>query len=239
METNPVPAPSGESIADNSNQPNQPAESAQPAQTQPAPDMHGFTSEELADMRKFFDNNGGFAGVKSRISNPTSVQEPQPQQPQQSQSQQSQPQPQPQQPAKAPEGYTSMRDLMVEQYINSVAADPKYATISNDIRNGKVINEMTEMGIYPIDEQGNVNVRQLTQFLDLKAASVPAKPTSVEPTNIPTVDYVYADQDITNQNQALEILRQSFALEHQGQSPHPSATKAREFLQKNGLKLAR
>ena len=50
-----------------------------------APDMHGFTSEELADMRKFFDSQGGYTKVKSKISNPDkyvaeqkTVEQPQP-----------------------------------------------------------------------------------------------------------------------------------------------------------------
>ena len=61
--TAPAEAPKApESVADNSTNTN-------PAPAQ-APDMHGFTSEQLADMKKFFDNNGGFDGVKAKISNP-------------------------------------------------------------------------------------------------------------------------------------------------------------------------
>ena len=37
---------------------------------QAAPDMHGFTSDQLAEMQKFFEANGGFDKIKSRISNP-------------------------------------------------------------------------------------------------------------------------------------------------------------------------
>ena len=55
------------------------------------PDMHGFTSDQLAEMQKFFAANGGFDKIKSRISNPEpKVETPaqpapqaQPQQPQQ------------------------------------------------------------------------------------------------------------------------------------------------------------
>ena len=46
------------------------------APAQPAVDMHGFTSEQLADMRKFYDANGGYDKVKSRISNPEPVRQP-------------------------------------------------------------------------------------------------------------------------------------------------------------------
>ena len=55
-----VPAPQTEATPTNSN--------PEPAQV---PDMHGFTSEQLADMQKFFQANGGYDKVKSRISNPT------------------------------------------------------------------------------------------------------------------------------------------------------------------------
>ena len=41
-----------------------------------APDMHGFTSDQLADMKKFFDSQGGYEKVKSRISNPQNYSEP-------------------------------------------------------------------------------------------------------------------------------------------------------------------
>ena len=41
-----------------------------PEQKAEAPDMHGFTSEQLAEMKKFYDANGGFEKVKSKISNP-------------------------------------------------------------------------------------------------------------------------------------------------------------------------
>ena len=50
----------------NNNEP-APVQTSAPAQS---PDMHGFTSEQLADMKKFFDNNGGFDAIKSKISNP-------------------------------------------------------------------------------------------------------------------------------------------------------------------------
>ena len=44
-----APAPQTEATPTNSN--------PEPAQ---APDMHGFTSEQLADMQKFFQANGGY-----------------------------------------------------------------------------------------------------------------------------------------------------------------------------------
>ena len=80
----PAEAPQApESVADTSTNSN-------PA---PAPDMHGFTSEDLAGMRTFIDNNGGWDKIKSRISNPTQTTEPaQPAQTQEQPQAQSQPQ---------------------------------------------------------------------------------------------------------------------------------------------------
>ena len=45
-----------------------PTTNPEPAQ---APDMHGFTSDQLADIDKFFKANGGFDAIKSKISNPS------------------------------------------------------------------------------------------------------------------------------------------------------------------------
>ena len=61
-----APEAKSEATPTNTN-PEQAKEQEAPA----APDMHGFTSEQLADMQKFFQANGGYDKVKSRISNPT------------------------------------------------------------------------------------------------------------------------------------------------------------------------
>ena len=90
------------------------------------------------------------------------------------------------------------------------------------------------MGMTPIDNNYNVNVDQLSKFLDLKSASVPAKPTTVEPTTTPTVEYVQVEGDnITSMNQALDIARQSTMLRAQGLPAHPAEAKALEYLKAN------
>lgn len=203
-------------------------------------DLHGFTSEDLASMRTFIDSNGGWDKIKSRISNPQQQQaeqqttedsEQQPaQQPAQQSEQPTSAQPQYQQP---PKGYASLQELSVERYFKDLAADPKYANISEQITNGDVLKEMASLGMNPIDENYNINVGQVNKFLELKSASVPTKPTSVEPTNIPTVEYINEGKEITDRNQAFDVLRQSFELKQKGLPPHPDEQKAQEFLKKN------
>lgn len=226
--------PAGEAQAPQTEAPsintNQAAEApAQPAETPKAPDLHGFTEEQLADMAKFYAANGGYDKVKSRLSNPQQVQE----QPQEGQQQQ-QDQPKPQEQTQPPKGFASLQELSVERYFKDLAADPKYANISEQIANGEILKEMSKMGMNPIDSNYNINVAQLSQFLALKSASVPAKPTSVEPTNTPTIDYVPVEGDtITSINQALDIVRQSTALKAQGMQPHPAEANAIEYLKAN------
>lgn len=191
------------------------------------PDLHGFTEEQLADMAKFYAANGGYEKVKSRLSNPT--------QPQESVKTESVPetpaQPtQPAQPAQPPKGFASLNELSVERYFKDLSTDPKYANISEQIANGDVLKEMSAMGMNPIDENYNINVNQLNQFLALKAASVPTKPTSLEPTNIPTVDYIEVGENITDMNQALSVIQQSMDAKAKGAPAHPAEAKAREFL---------
>lgn len=225
----PAEAPQApESVADTSINANQPVQAPAPA---PAPDMHGFTSEELAKMRTFFDNSGGFEAVKSKISNPQPVAPAQPQQAQaQPQAQPVQPQPQ---MATPPKGYASVQELAVERYFRDLASDPKYASISEQIQNGEVLKEMASMGMAPIDDNYNINVNQVNQFLALKAASVPTKPTSAEPNNTPTVDYVQVGENITDMNQALAVYQQSMEAQSKGLPAHPSLAQAKEFLTKN------
>lgn len=200
------------------------------AQT-PQVNMHGFTEAQLADMERFYAANGGFDAVKSKISNP---------QPAQQQAQEPQAQQQIQEPQHVdntpPKGYASVQELSVERFFKDLANDPKYETISDQIANGDVLKEMVSMGMTPIDSNYNINVNQLNKFLELKAASVPAKPTTVEPTTTPTVDYVPMEGDnITSMEQALDITRQSVALKQQGMAPHPGEAKALEFLRNNGF----
>lgn len=213
----------------------QPADQAQaPAEAPKTPDLHGFTEEQLADMAKFYAANGGYDKVKSRLSNPQPTTDAKTEQPEQKQPEVKTEGADQTQPSQPPKGFASLQELSVERYFKDLAADPKYANIAQQITDGTVLKEMAKMGMNPIDKDYNINVEQLTQFLALKAASVPATPTSTEPTNVPTVDYVPVEGDtITSINQALDIVRQSTNLKAQGQQPHPAEAKALEYLKAN------
>ena len=161
----------------------------------PAPDMYGFTSEQLAEMKKFYDANGGFDKVKSRISNPQQF-EQQPQQQQMQQqgygSQMQQPtsqQYQQQESYRPPQGSITPEEFLAQQYFQGLAHDPKYQTISEQIASGDVLKEMASFNIQPLNRDGSINDLMVRRYLDLKAQTVPAKPTETEPnaSNAPTV----------------------------------------------------
>ena len=200
----------------------------EPAQTQ-APDMYGFTSEQLAEMRKFYDANGGFDKVKSRISNPQQFE----QQPQQQQTQQQNYGPQMQQPTsqqyqqqepyRPPQGSITPEEFLAQQYFQGLSRDPKYETISEQIASGDVLKEMASFNIQPLNRDGSINDVMVRRYLDLKAQTVPAKPTETEPnaSNAPTVTYTSAGDKISDINQAYKILMEP---------GNPDMAKAEEFI---------
>lgn len=189
------------------------------------PDMHGFTSEDLAGMRTFIDNNGGWEKIKSRISNPTPEPAPQPT-PEAYQNPTSQPQyqPQPQQVKYTPpEGAITAEEFLAEQYFKSLSGEEKYAGISDQIRNGDVLKEMASFNIRALNQDGSINDQMVRRYLDLKAQTVPAKPTETEPnaSAAPTVDYVNVGENIANIDQAYQVIMQP---------GHPATVKAEEFI---------
>ena len=200
-----------------------------------APDMHGFTSEQLADMKKFFDNNGGFDAIKSKISNPQTVQAPEAQKTEPT----SQPQAQPveQQPVyRTPEGSITAQEFMAKQYFQSLASEEKYAPIAKGIANGDYLKEMAAFGINATNPDGSINDQKVRMYLDLKAQTVPAQPTSSEPnmSNAPTVEYVQVSGDkITNMQDAYRVLAQDIQLKKIGQS-HPLIEEAEKFIKTKG-----
>lgn len=200
-----------------------PTTTNEPAQA-PAPDLHGFTPEDLAGMRTFIDNNGGWDKIKSRISNP----EPQPAQPQQVHepvASQPQPQEQPKEPAyKAPVGSITAEEFLAQQYFQGLSRDPKYEGISEQIANGDVLKEMASFNIRPLNQDGSINDQMVRRYLDLKAQTVPAKPTSSEPSagNAPTVTYTgVGEGGIKDINEAYKIIMEK---------GNPNAKVAEEFI---------
>lgn len=215
----PADAPAGESVATPTNTNPEPVQA-------PAIDMHGFTQEDLAGMRTFIDNNGGWNAIKSKISNPQPAPAPEAQyQTPTSQQQYQQPmQPQTQQPVyRPPQGSITAEEFLAQQYFQGLSQDPKYEGISAQIANGDVLKEMASFNIQPLNQDGSINDVMVRRYLDLKAQTVPAKPTNVEPnaSNAPTVSYTEVGDNITDINQAYKILMEP---------GNPNMAKAEEFI---------
>ena len=200
---------------------------AEPAKVE-APDMHGFTSDELADIRKFFDASGGFDKIKSKISNPEKPAEaPQTAPEAKTDSEPTSHTEQPTEAVRTPQGAITASEFLAEQYFKSLAGEEKYATISEGIRKGDYLKEMAAFGIQALNPDGSINDQKVRMYLDLKAQTVPAKPTETEPnaSNAPTVDYINVGEKIENIDQAYKVIMQN---------GHPKTKEAEEFI-KNSL----
>ena len=224
-------APTGETVAT-------PNTNSETTATPQMPDMHGFTSEDLAGMRTFIDNNGGWDRIKSRISNPQPAQAVEPQAPaSQPQAQPAEPQT-PQQPVyRAPEGSITAQEFLAQQYFQALSSDPKYSSISTGIANGDYLKEMAAFGINALNQDGSINDQKVRMYLDLKAQTVPAKPTGAEPgmSSAPTVEYYQVEGDkVTNMDDAYKILAQDMQLKASGQAGHPLIQDAEEFIRTGG-----
>lgn len=214
----PAPAPTGESVATPNTNP-------EPAAAPQMPDMHGFTPEDLAGMRVFIDNNGGWNAIKSKISNPQPAQQTVPEAYQNPTPQpQYQPYQQPQQAQyRPPEGAITAEEFLAEQYFKSLSGEEKYAGISDQIRNGDVLKEMASFNIRALNQDGSINDQMVRRYLDLKAQTVPAKSTGAEPnmSNAPTVTYTEVGDNIASLDQAYKVLMEP---------GNPGMAKAEEFI---------
>lgn len=190
-----------------------------------APDMHGFTSEQLAEMRKFYDANGGFDKVKSKISNPEKPAEAPATQPE-TQTNEPTSQPKEEKTYTTPQGAITATEFLAEQYFKSLAGEEKYKAISDGIRNGDYLKEMAAFGISAMNQDGSINDKKVRMYLDLKAQTVPAKPTEAEPnaSNAPTVDYITIGDKIENIDQAYQVIMQP---------GHPAMAKAEEYIKEH------
>lgn len=207
--------------------PNTNPEPAKAQEAPAAPDMHGFTSEQLADMQKFFQANGGYEKVKSKISNPTPVQ-PQEQKP----AEPAQPMAAPQeQEYKAPAGAINQNDWFVKDYFEKLA-DRRYNNISDYIYSGKVLTDMAELGIQYLLPNGAIDADKVNKFLTMKSETAPAKQSGAVPeaAAAPTVDYVPVGDDIKSIEEARAVIMQDAQLKRSGQAGHPSVQKAEEYL---------
>jgi len=217
-----APAPQTEATPTNSN----------PAPA--APDMHGFTSEQLADMQKFFQANGGFDKIKAKISNPEPVQ---PQQPNldatYAMKKEEDMLKAPAQPAyQAPIGSITREEFLAQQYFGALAKEEKYASIAKDVENGAVLKDMAAFNIRPINPDGSINDSMVRRYLDLKAQTVVAKQTSAAPESsaAPTVDYMQFDEGNMDIRKATAILQQDSALKAKGLGGNPDAEAAEKYL---------
>lgn len=200
----------------------------EPAQ---APDMHGFTSEQLADIDKFFKANGGFEKIKSKISNPAPAEEA-PAVAEQPKAQE----PVAGQPTfKTPEGAITPSEFLAKQYFQSLAGEEKYSAISQGIASGEYLKEMAAFGIQALNQDGSINDQKVRMYLDLKAQTVPAKSTSTEPnaSPAPTVEYVEVGDKVNDINQAYAVLQQDAELRRKGLAGHPKIAEAEEFIKNN------
>lgn len=206
-----------ESVADNSTNTN-----TEPAKAPENPDMHGFTSEQLADMKKFFDNNGGFDGVKAKISNPEKPAEKPAEEPEKKEEPTSHTETQPVQQQQKPQGRTN-DDLMAEYYFEKLSRKPEFAAISKEIANGSVLKEMANLGIQYKYADGSWNNDRINDYLELRAKTVPAKPTDTEPnaSAAPTVNYVEVGDKIDTIEQAYKVIMQP---------NHPKMQMAEDFI---------
>lgn len=197
----------------------------EPAKAPEVPDMHGFTSEQLADMKKFFDNNGGFDGVKAKISNPVKPAEPTAK-PAEASAPQSQPQAQ-EEASKPIPGAVTQSDFFAKQYFKDLAGEEKYEAISKSVAGGEYLKTMDSLGIQWRNQDGSINDAKVRDFLDIMAKTVPAKPTAAEPdaSAAPTVSYVNVGDKIENIDQAYQVIMQP---------NHPKSKEAEEFI-KNHL----
>lgn len=218
-----------------------PITNSAPAQVQtsaPAtPDMHGFTSDQLADMKKFFEANGGFDKIKARISNPEpihKIDQTPTQAVDQTPTQAVRPQAQPGQPAtyQAPVGSITREEFLAQEYAQTLARDPAFAPISEEISSGAFLKDMAKLNIRLVNQDGSLNDGQVREYLKLKAATVPAKQTNVTPeaSAAPTVDYLQYDEKNMTMEQAVAILQQDSALRSRGQAGHPHMKEAEEFM---------
>ena len=224
----PAAAPAAESVAT-------PNTNENTSQAPAMPDMHGFTSEQLADMKKFFDNNGGFDKIKARISNPEPKPVEQPAQPVQQQTpvQPQQPQqPQQFQQPKPAEGSMSVNEYIAKQYFEGFSKDPKYKQVFDGTKSAELIKEMAGFNVYLTNLDGTINDDGVRKYLDMKAQTIASHQTQITPeaSAAPTVDYVQVGETINNVAEARAVLRQDAQLRASGQAGHPSIEKAREFL---------
>lgn len=187
----------------------------------------GTDAETLGKFQKFVEANGkfdsAFTKMKADISNPKPAEKPA-EAPAEPQKPEAATQPEPTQPKfERPAGARTLEEINTRRYFEDLAAKPQYAAISKEIEDGSILKEMGSLGIVAVNPDYSINEDRLLQFLDLKAKTVPPKPTGTEPnaSNAPTVDYVAVGDKIENLEQAYQVIMQP---------GHPKMKDAEEFI---------
>lgn len=193
----------------------------------------GTDTETLGKFQKFVDANGkfdsAFSKMKTDISNPTKpVEKPVENlqtQPQKTEEPTSHAQESAQMQApQTPQGAITAQEFLAKQYFKSLAGEEKYAPIAKGIENGDYLKEMAAFGINALNQDGSINDQKVRMYLDLKAQTVPAKPTESEPnaSAAPTVNYTEVGENgFTDINQAYKVLMEP---------GNPNMAKAEEFI---------
>lgn len=215
-----------------------PATEATPT-TNPAPEVQApeapaaptadIPADQIEAFNKFVNANGGFEKAFAKLKTDVSTPAPAPAQEPAQAAQPAQPV-QPVQPAQqsVPNGYITQEEFAAQQYFASLANEPDYAPIADQVRSGEVLKEMAKFGIRPMKD-GYFNDRQIRDFLGLYAKTVPTQTPSTPVTTTPTVDYVNVGEQITSRDDAMKILEQNRTLKP-GIAPHPQTDAAKEFL---------
>ena len=206
-----------------------PAAPAAPAAQTP---VANIPADKIADFNRFVEANGGyekaFAKLKSDVSSPAQPQQ-QFKQPQAVRQADVEARNGVQQnPYNVPKGFVTPQEVAAEQYFMGLANREEYAPIANEIRSGEIFQEMSKLGIRPV-ENGMFNDGRIRSFLNMYAKTKPAVPTTETITTTPTVDYVNVGEQVSSRDDALKILAQNRSLRG-GMAPHPQTEAAKAFL---------
>lgn len=193
----------------------------------------GTDAETFGKFQKFVEANGKFDSAFSKMK--ADISNPQPEKV--TEAPQAVPEPQnDKEPTshtetapeafKTPQGAITAQEFLAEQYFKSLAGEEKYNNISDGIRNGDYLKEMAAFGIQALNPDGSINDQKVRMYLDLKAQTVPAKPTETTPdaSAAPTVTYTEVGENgIENIDQAYKILMEP---------GNTNRAKAEEFIKK-------
>lgn len=213
-----------------------------------------YLGTDVATLEKFTTftkNNGQFDGAFKRMKDAISNPQPQAQPVTQPEALQGPSAPQnvqtPIQGQQGPQnvsqdfraGSISMEEMAAMQYFEGLANDPKYANIAGEIKSGAVLKGLKDFNINPL-ENGRINDADVRKYLDLYAATKPAKPTSSEPANnIAMADDISNIKEVTTMEEANRIQLDNIKRRAAGQPENGKEEAAKAFLRDYYQKLGK